>query len=276
MGGADRVRAAGPGSATMAFPLWRMVSRCHSGTRDWNRSGGRVPSGQLRGRSSAGRALDWQSRGSWVRVPSPPLEIAGQGHFVPGPSAGGLAHSRAIHARDPLDIDLFRRVRNRPAARVPYPVGTCESVQQAGGQRPRHQPPDGDRRGRGGCRCRDTWPGRGRATPPPIRALPAGPSGSMLYAAARTAFGLRRPGPPSMVLEVPQLVGHRKLPTSIGVAVGGPTADGGRPLVGCRAAAIGSMAQTPGAEAHQCPNSAIARRSVLKRLWPQPIVATPN
>jgi hypothetical protein len=68
---------------------------------------------------------------------------------VPSPSAGGLAHSRAIHARDPLDIDLFRRVRNRPAARVPYPVGTCESVQQAGGQRPRHQPPDGDRRGRG-------------------------------------------------------------------------------------------------------------------------------
>ena len=28
-----------------------------------------------RGRSSAGRALDWQSRGSRVRVPSPPLEI---------------------------------------------------------------------------------------------------------------------------------------------------------------------------------------------------------
>ena len=27
-----------------------------------------------RGRSSAGRALDWQSRGSWVRVPSPPPE----------------------------------------------------------------------------------------------------------------------------------------------------------------------------------------------------------
>ena len=25
-----------------------------------------------RGRSSVGRALDWQSRGSWVRVPSPP------------------------------------------------------------------------------------------------------------------------------------------------------------------------------------------------------------
>jgi hypothetical protein len=38
----------------------------------------RVPSKDPRGRSSAGRALDWQSRGSWVRVPSPPLEIAGQ------------------------------------------------------------------------------------------------------------------------------------------------------------------------------------------------------
>ena len=38
---------------------------------------------QVRGRSSAGRALDWQSRGSWVRVPSPPLE-------TPGQSASGL------------------------------------------------------------------------------------------------------------------------------------------------------------------------------------------
>src|SRR5580704_15896010 len=28
------------------------------------------------GRSSAGRALDWQSRGSWVQVPSPPLSDA--------------------------------------------------------------------------------------------------------------------------------------------------------------------------------------------------------
>gem|GEM_PF-3499449 len=34
---------------------------------------------RLRGRSSAGRAPDWQSGGSRVRVPSPPLEDAGQG-----------------------------------------------------------------------------------------------------------------------------------------------------------------------------------------------------
>jgi hypothetical protein len=38
---------------------------------------------QLRGRSSAGRALDWQSRGSRVRVPSPPLEIPGHGEDGP-------------------------------------------------------------------------------------------------------------------------------------------------------------------------------------------------
>ena len=32
--------------------------------------------GPSRGRSSAGRALDWQSRGSWVRVPSPPPHVS--------------------------------------------------------------------------------------------------------------------------------------------------------------------------------------------------------
>ena len=44
----------------------------------------RVASSNLRGRSSAGRALDWQSRGSRVRVPSPPPEIAGQTVCRPG------------------------------------------------------------------------------------------------------------------------------------------------------------------------------------------------
>ena len=31
-----------------------------------------IVGGRTRGRSSVGRALDWQSRGSWVQVPSPP------------------------------------------------------------------------------------------------------------------------------------------------------------------------------------------------------------
>src|SRR5271154_4409626 len=36
----------------------------------------------LRGRSSAGRAPDWQSGGSRVRVPSPPLKIPGGKDFL--------------------------------------------------------------------------------------------------------------------------------------------------------------------------------------------------
>ena len=73
-GSVDPCQAASPGSATMDIPSWRRVrvarpDRCSRGIRPVDC----VPSGQLRGRSSAGRALDWQSRGSWVRVPSPPL-----------------------------------------------------------------------------------------------------------------------------------------------------------------------------------------------------------
>jgi len=48
------VRRAGP-TVRRPGPLHRLITCRH-----------------LRGRSSAGRALDWQSRGSWVRVPSPP------------------------------------------------------------------------------------------------------------------------------------------------------------------------------------------------------------
>ena len=132
----------------------------------------------------------WQSRGSWVRVPSPPLEIAGQGYFVPRPSTDESVHPRAIHARISLDIDWLRQGRNRPAARVPYPVGCatlCRS--RAGGVHSVRRP--ADRRGRDGRRCGGRWPSRGRATPPPIRALPAGPSGSLPYVAGCTATRCR-------------------------------------------------------------------------------------
>jgi hypothetical protein len=64
----------------------------------------------FRGRSSAGRAPDWQSGGSWVQVPSPPHNAVDRCE-----SAG--PNGRRIRVRRPLwrtrFSDLARRARSR-------------------------------------------------------------------------------------------------------------------------------------------------------------------
>ncbi len=65
-----------------------------------------------RGRSSAGRALDWQSRGSWVRVPSPPPVTAGSSVAVRSRTVLLLA----LVNGGPLVNACDRKKRLRPGA----------------------------------------------------------------------------------------------------------------------------------------------------------------
>lgn len=78
------------------------------------------------GRSSAGRAPDWQSGGSWVQVPSPPPKFLIRGSELPCRTRR-IFHPRAIHARH-LTRPLCRATATSRLTRKVHPIGNMHEL----------------------------------------------------------------------------------------------------------------------------------------------------
>jgi hypothetical protein len=117
----------------MDVPQWRYLP---SGAHGWFGPGCGCRSTavtwdvSLRGRSSAGRAPDWQSGGSWVRVPSPPPKSL-MGHGVSRtrfrPDDPSPRHPRARRSFQSVSPGHWRK-RPRRGPRLVHRVGDCAEV----------------------------------------------------------------------------------------------------------------------------------------------------